>query len=94
MIKPILHTSAREATRSAAAELSARYGETMPPAIIADVLSGTSIQLPRNADGLVSVWAYAEWHNSLGEEVTRELQAQSCREDYYYKTASDEAAKR
>lgn len=59
----------------------------MPASIIDEVLSGTSVQLPRNSDGSVSVRCYAEWYISLGEEVDRELQEQTGYMDCYNKTA-------
>lgn len=64
-----------EAASVITAGLFARYGATMPQALIDDVLSGTSQQLPRNADGSVSVADYTEWHIALGEAMERELQA-------------------
>lgn len=64
-----------DAATAVADKLFARYGATMPGAIIADVLSGTSQTLPRNADGSVSVADYAAWHIALGEAMERELQA-------------------
>lgn len=79
MINSILAPKTRplhglDPTTVIAAELFGRYGETMPRALIDDVLSGTSEQLPRNQDGSVSVVDYAEWHLALGEAMERELQ--------------------
>lgn len=66
-----------EAASVITAGLFARYGATMPRALIDDVLSGTSQQLPRNADGSVSVVDYTEWHIALGEAMERELQVEA-----------------
>lgn len=54
-------------------ELSARYGDAVPAAIVDEVLSGSSIKLPRNADGSVTVRDYAEWHIALGEALALEM---------------------
>lgn len=59
------------ALREIVSELFTRYGHAVPAAIVDDVLAGTTIELPRNADGSVSVHAYAEWHMALGEEMER-----------------------
>lgn len=67
------HSDREAALLEVVSELSARYGDAVPAAMVDEVLSGSSVKLPRNADGSVSVRDYAEWHFALGEALALEM---------------------